>query len=201
MTSAHTTVMNESQIETKTLPVFEHVDVHDDMVALPAGTYVVGDPCYTMGHDLWRGFLEASDPDCFVDRTSNMAQVASATVDGFQIVSISTAYGDGRYEDGAGNTYGVDSGSLGLVPIGFVEKYGILPPKTASTVTTFDTEVCCTFDAADEGAVVLGPLRILTDPAPEPFVCWVCLCESEYSDGCSVNGCEEDEFEDDDDDE
>jgi hypothetical protein len=85
-------------------------------VTVPAGRYYIGDPCYAVPRDLWMEWLGASD------YTNDAREhVLAGTVNGYQVVGVATAHGDGVYTDQLGNKYPVDAGLLGLVPVGLVE--------------------------------------------------------------------------------
>ena len=69
------------------------------------GEYYIGDPCYVINEwDDFLGPLWASDYGQFEWK-------------GKQCLGFSTAYGDGLYEDDEGNTYPVDAGLIGAVPV------------------------------------------------------------------------------------
>lgn len=167
---------------------FEHIEVADGIVVVPAGAYVVGDPCYTIHDDHWDDFLAASDPDAFGPEATSgdCADVTAATVDGFPCVSIHTihtVHGDGGYEDAEGREFDVDSGTIGLVPVAYAQKYGTLD-NSSTHIVEFATDVSCTFDP-NEGTVVLGDVVIRTDPDPEPIFCISCGRPSDSEDYCT----------------
>lgn len=82
-----------------------------DEVLMPPGTYRVGDPCYSVPTARWREWLTAAN---YMDEPT----ILLAELDGYPIIGIGTAYGDGRYVDAEGRTYAVDAGLIGLVPVG-----------------------------------------------------------------------------------
>lgn len=164
---------------------------------VPPGTYVVGDPCYSIPDDKWMDWLEAAD---FTVADRN--HVLFAEVDGHPCVGVSTAYGDGEYEGSDGNSYPVDAGLIGLVAIEVADKRSVDP----RVEVTFDSPVECSFE---DGVIHLGPILIDTDPdeccencgsddGVEDGVCWSCrddeentCCDcGEYGDDCV---CYEDE--------
>ena len=89
-----------------------------------AGTYYVGDPCYALHGEKWLDFLKTwySDPEAFIDGDGNSAPKANPlnasvveTSEG-RAFAMSTGFGDGCLADSDGNTYGIDSGTIGVVP-------------------------------------------------------------------------------------
>ncbi len=77
-------------------------------VTVPAGEYILGDPCYTVPDDAWSRLLDSCG--CFDDATP------VGTVLGYQVLAFGTAHGDGIYEGSDGYEYAVDAGLIGLVP-------------------------------------------------------------------------------------
>lgn len=95
-----------------------------------AGTYYVGDPCYCMGGQKWMEFLRAwyRDPEAFIDGDGNSAPKDNPlnasvveTPEGKAFI-MSTGFGDGCLADSDGNTYGIDSGTIGVVQVGLVNR-------------------------------------------------------------------------------
>lgn len=80
---------------------------------LKAGTYWVGDLCYYIGDPDW-GEL------CSFLFKQNERGEGAFTLKGAKGAIFGTAYGDGCYSDNLGNEYGVDSGTIGIFPVGFV---------------------------------------------------------------------------------
>lgn len=76
--------------------------------------FYFGDPCYVLSDDVyygvWGNFYEFQD--CSVKDPAT----------GLHFAVHGTAYGDGGYRDQHGNCYGVDSGTLALIPLELVEK-------------------------------------------------------------------------------
>ena len=70
--------------------------------------YYVGDLCYVMD-DAWS---EVCDLIPF-DNSEHEFELK----DGRKFILFGTAYGDGSYSDFAGNSYGVDSGTIGAVKV------------------------------------------------------------------------------------
>ena len=95
-----------------------------ETVALPAGRYWVGDPCYAIRED-WADFVGLIDATEVVNYK------------GQDVLVIETG-GDGCWEHN-GQDYGVDAGLLAVVPAALVEEYG--NDKGVFVELTDDTEV------------------------------------------------------------
>lgn len=76
-------------------------------VQLPAGQYYIGDPCYIIPDQEWTAFCDVmfATSDYHVTAFKDVPMLAG-----------STAFGDGVYADQLGNRYGVDAGTLAVVP-------------------------------------------------------------------------------------
>jgi hypothetical protein len=70
-------------------------------ITLPAGRYLIGDLCYQ--DDVWDEILGDGELE------------SGTTRDGRTYAYMSTAYGDGEYDDDVGYNYYVDSGTIGIV--------------------------------------------------------------------------------------
>jgi len=78
---------------------------------MQAGKYYVGDLCYVMDDDEW-------DEVCSIIIQGNKVIDGEFVLkDGREFAIYSTAYGDGEYNDYYGNSYSVDSGSIGCIKI------------------------------------------------------------------------------------
>jgi hypothetical protein len=73
---------------------------------LPPGTYYVGDLCYFIKDEDWYSFLE--DWDFKYEGVYGKFKKSEYWIAG-------TEYGDGCYFDQLGNSYGVDSGTIGCI--------------------------------------------------------------------------------------
>jgi hypothetical protein len=122
------------------------------MFKLPAGKYYIGDPCYVFADATWQKLLD--DVDDFLDGEIKH-------VSGFDLWAHSTAWGDGTYADQNGIEYGVDSGSLGAVPIGMVDNVDGLEH---GTVMDFPNGLTVEYD---NGTFWFGSIVIKTDDADE----------------------------------
>lgn len=87
-----------------------------NFAVVPAGVYFLCDPCYLVPDNLWDSLLNSSG---YFETSSK----GTVTMDGeeYTVFAFSTAYGDGEYEGSDGKKYDVDSGLIGLVPIGLVD--------------------------------------------------------------------------------
>ena len=91
--------------------------------ALPAGNYVLGDPCYI--HSLsrtdarWSKFLEAYD--ALREKDSNFCAVFE--FEGHLCFVSDTNCGDGFYTDNIDGEYGVDAGMIAAIPVALCAEY------------------------------------------------------------------------------
>jgi hypothetical protein len=126
---------------------------------VPAGDYYVGDPCYSVPDDLWMAWLEAADYT-----TPGREHVLVADIDGHPAVGVSTAFGDGVYEDWEGREYPVDAGLIGLVPVRVAKDDGQTtwdhsPDMNYRHRVTFTEPATCYHE---DGTIHLGPITIET---------------------------------------
>ena len=81
---------------------------------LPAWKYYIWDPCYAINNNYWQQF---------VDKTFEKdSQGWSAFFEfyGYNVLLSGTAYGDWCYQDNHWNSYAVDAGLIGILPIELV---------------------------------------------------------------------------------
>jgi len=125
-------------------------------VRVQAGTYVLGDPCYAVPHELWDDLLRSCG--YFID-----SPVGTVTKDGAQyhILGFGTKWGDGVYLDQRGAQYPVDAGLIGLVPVGLVDIEQV--KAQGLHLVVFDKPVLCSRND-DTGVLTFGSYRIETDP-------------------------------------
>jgi hypothetical protein len=83
------------------------------------GKYFIGDPCYAIADEHWDRFLEVKYGEDWLQNADQMDETNTHfEFDGHQVFVGATAFGDGVYFDNETDTeYGVDSGTLGLIPI------------------------------------------------------------------------------------
>jgi len=134
-------------------------------ITLPAGEYYVGDPSYICPCDIWQEILETTK------QLTNHPQVFKSRV----LFCHTTAYGDGRYENQARpESYGVDSSTLGIVPMELVWKMNSEVPfddscvftiKQLGSVITFEED----FEASVENGVFTFGDKVLIDTNENSF--------------------------------
>lgn len=127
-----------------------NIKILDGAVEMPAGEYIIGDPCYSVPNDRWIEWLNLADY-----MNSNDGVIA-AELDGHPIVGVHTMYGDGTYYDQFDNWYDVDAGLIGLVSTSIGEWSVGGNPK----IVTFHTPFEC---FRDGGVIHLGSYEIQTD--------------------------------------
>ena len=107
--------------------------------------YVVGDLCNALNNDEWQDY-------CFSEQLPEGA------------FSFHTFTGDGTYVDAEGREYGVDSGTIGILPLDKVSDQEKL--RTAlkyRIVQILDIDKVDETDCYEEdGVIVLGPVTINT---------------------------------------
>ena len=135
-------------------------------VIMPAGTYWLGDPCYSVKREDWSDWLDAAWERNGSDGNAH-AILCAQVPSGAWVLGMPTAYGDGCYADNRGFYYGVDAGLIGLVPVDYSpttnyklddkgkNEYGA---EIAQKVT-FDEPVTCRMR---NGTLVFGDIRIET---------------------------------------
>lgn len=116
------------------------------MQTLPPGKYFIGDPGYVL-EDSWGEVVDAIE----------QAEGKVFSVRGVKMWAHYTAHGDGEFTDQHGNTFAVDSGTLGAVPIELIED-----PAGEEYGVVIDAEHGLTVDY-DNGTFWLGATVIKTD--------------------------------------
>ena len=124
-------------------------------VLVPAGQYVIGDPCYAVPDDDWLPLLETCDYF-----RSPIGYVKDG-IQKFAVLAFGTKWGDGCYAGTDGREYGVDAGLLGLVPVDIVKDL----PEHEGFIVTFDKPTLCMDDGS--GKLRFGNIVIDTDPVEE----------------------------------
>jgi len=96
-------------------------EFNTEKTRLPAGKYLVVDPCYVIGGDpFWNDLCNFSFP---AGQRRDHFYIHS---EGHSIFAFSTAYGDGCYPVSDGNVCekaGVDAGMLSLIPMDYINNY------------------------------------------------------------------------------
>lgn len=131
-----------------------------DHARLPAGTYFIGDPCYSAGQDdqAWQEWVRVAEEDSrgFTD------PMAGASFNGFPVLGVNTMYGDGGYPASNGFTYSVDAGMVGAVPEELIDKMGIERSSLddLGTWETFTEDFDLTY--GEDGTIAIGWVAIYT---------------------------------------
>lgn len=107
---------------------------------IPAGEYYIGDPCYVFSEADW-------DTICRQD-SKNVHEIH-----GKKFADASTG-GDGSFLDTNGNSYSVDSGSLGVVPIDLV--FNQEDALRQGRIVVFETPVL--FKYIEDELLVIGDI-------------------------------------------
>jgi hypothetical protein len=126
-------------------------------VEVPAGQYILGDPCYAVPDDEWMELLESCD---YFENP--IGKITRRDKSYYRIVAFSTRWGDGCYKGSDGQSYPVDAGLIGLVPWAVCKD---VIRDDLSEVVTFDKPTKCSSDG--EGKLRFGHITIDTDPADE----------------------------------
>lgn len=116
---------------------------------MEAGRYWVGDLCYVLSDDEWDDVCELTI------KGNNVIDGEFQLPSGKRFSMISTEYGDGTYDDQYGNSYPVDSGSLGCILLSDISEVSDL-----GNVHNFSTNFACSRD--EDGVVRIGHIFIPT---------------------------------------
>lgn len=130
----------------------------DFFEALPAGTYIIGDPAYIIPNDDW---------DNFVNTVSENEIVKFKLNDGREILVwySHTEFGDGEYAAGCylgEHQLPVDSGTIGVI-----EKFSDTIPDGTFEYSTKKKFVVESKDR--DGLITIGPWEIQTGDEPDNF--------------------------------
>lgn len=131
-------------------------------VWVPAGKYVLGDPCYAVSSapredsrvDLWAEGGESCD-------WFESSPVAKVMVKGteYRYLGFPTAWGDGTYTGSDGFSYPVDAGLIGLVPVEIADTDRTDVSMPINRVVEFTTDTLCT---CNDGVLMFGNITINT---------------------------------------
>lgn len=136
-------------------------------VEVPAGKYILGDPCYAVPDGEWMELLESCDyfntPIGTIRRSPK--QGTFNVMETFKIVAFNTRWGDGCYEGTDGCMYPVDAGLIGLVPVELLGSDVYALRDALSVIVTFDKPTKCSSNG--DGKLRFGSITIDTDPADE----------------------------------
>lgn len=117
------------------------------------GKYYVGDPCYVIADARWNEVCT----QLFADGEDK--ERSEITLDGITFWMHCTAHGDGGYTDGDGNEYGVDSGTIGIVPLELISNMS--EAIRLGHIHEFGFEIEPSYE---DGVFNIGPVEINTDP-------------------------------------
>jgi hypothetical protein len=131
--------------------------------SIPAGSYVVGDPCYSVADDEWMPWLENAN-------YRNVDLLDASTPSGHRVVAVGTAYGDGSYPGSDGFDYGVDAGLIGVVPLEYAENSGNGTWRHACSVHNFSIPFTLARD--EDGTIFISGLEIPTGDTSDDDDYW-----------------------------
>jgi len=92
--------------------IFRKSKLQEKTMKLPAGVYIIGDPCYYIKSSVWSDFIKKHD--YFYNSGEYIFEE-----DGIPFSVIQTAYGDGEYFDNSEKRYPVDAGVIAAIPVNF----------------------------------------------------------------------------------
>lgn len=128
-------------------------------INVPAGKYILGDPCYHIHKDHWDILLDNSN---YFGNPQSIGEIYGHT-----ILSFHTKNGDGQYK-GKYNTkhkgnrsfkFPVDSGMIGLIPFDYLIEFSVEYDPELAIVISFEDDTEC---YEDEGTLVFGKYIIET---------------------------------------
>ena len=127
------------------------------MIMLPAGKYYIGDLCYVIHNtDTWHEITNLVFP-----RWGETVEGEFTLKSGVRIANFRTQWGDGDYEDQEGNSYPVDSGSIGCILVSDIDDSDTQNDTMMGTIHEF-TEP---FEVStNDGVLNFGPIWIDTNP-------------------------------------
>lgn len=187
-------------------------------VAVSAGHYFLGDPCYPFPNtgpdeprwiELLRscGYFDsnpsASDEARYGPWTGTPGPVGTVTVNGvgYPVVAFSTYRGDGGFKGSDGFEYGVDAGMIGLVPVALIEALGrdYTDEWLATCGTILDADIGFVAETDGNGVMTFGTITINTrdDAQEETPECFRCGYPMPYG-YCESISCQPDEDDDED---
>jgi hypothetical protein len=145
--------------------------MEDNKNQMPAGKYLVVDPCYVFGDDekFWWQFCAFSPKE----GTRRTFYVQMGEHIWFTWV---TAYGDGCYPvSKRGEEVGqapVDSGCLSIIPLALVEQTDFLQKYAEGDAGTVIEIACDFYPYEDEGDVTVGTYKVQTtdDENEDPYI-------------------------------
>jgi hypothetical protein len=127
-------------------------------VVVPAGNYVLGDPCYAVPDDKWDELLESCN---YFENPVGYIRFDDFPMNKTFILGFPTRWGDGQYEGSNGMSYPVDAGLIGLVPVDIAKDL----ESHYQNIVTFTKDTVCSHDGS--GKLRFGGISIETDPPEE----------------------------------
>jgi hypothetical protein len=126
-----------------------------------AGKYYIGDLCYVMDNDEWKQVCKRTiQGERFVDGEFRFN-------DGREFAIYSTAYGDGEYNDYYGNSYSVDSGTIGCIKVEDIKANKYDDIERLGAIVDFETDFVTSGGRGTkgwDGTIQFGHIAIETDP-------------------------------------
>lgn len=142
----------------------------------------MGDPCYVFNEDMmsesnrtWLSILEETGSfGMYKPGTQDLLDPPTDgvfNIEGFDVFASGTQWGDGLYLDNESNRYSVDSGLIGLIPVGLihllggkraVEKLTSKLFESLGRVVVFGKDFYCETRDGD-GDIAIGNIAIHTD--------------------------------------
>lgn len=127
---------------------------------LPAGVYVISDPCYVIDREDYDVLL--AETNYFgVDRDDICERGGGIFTDnktGRQFAVLSTLFGDGFFPSNVGKSFPVDAGCIACVPIEMVQPHVSEDPGVVKIIMEqpFDIHY-------NDGTIIYGDVEIYTD--------------------------------------
>jgi len=120
---------------------------------MKAGKYFIGDLCYVLSSK-W-------DEVCDLTISGHECLEGKFTLsDGTEFAMFGTAHGDGYYYDQMGNSYPVDSGTIGCVLFDKIDDINKEYLERSGTVLDISND----FEVeSEDGTIFVGPVTIYTD--------------------------------------
>lgn len=126
---------------------------------LPAGVYVISDPCYVIDREDYDVLLEETnyfgvDRDDICERGGG---IFTDSRTGRQFAVLSTLWGDGYFPSNVGKSFPVDAGCIACVPIEMVQPHVSEDPGVMKIIMEQPFKI-----HYDEGTIIYGDVEIYT---------------------------------------